>query len=345
MLLLIPTILYAIFILWISHHWFHSRAYESNGIAGHTKVTVLIPFKNEGDNIPHLFSALQVQTYPQHLVQFLFVNDHSSDGGELLVKDFTLLHSEAEGKKAALEFGLQHATGELIISLDADCLVNAKWLSTIVSYYEHTKADLIICPIALSPIKTFWEKLQAIEFQSLVASTAGAALGANAIMCNGANLAFRKSLVEDVTDVYNRKYTSGDDMFLLEHAKRTKAKVNYLKSQDAMAHTKPVCWKNFWRQRTRWTSKSGAYSDKAIIASALLVFLTNMWLIVLPFISVELAVYAFMMKLFVDFILLLFSSSFFGTKKILWIIIILTPLIPLYVFVAAIAGSLSRPSK
>lgn len=333
--------------MWIAHHWFHSSEYQTRGGYIKTKVSVLIPFKDEKDNLPNLMASLSDQTFPKEQVEYLFINDHSSDSGESLVKskDFTLVHSQENGKKAALELGLIKANNELIITLDADCLVEKEWLSTIVSFYEQSKADLIICPVTIFPVKTIWDRLQAIEFQSLVASTAGAALGGQPIMCNGANLAFRKSFVDGGEDVFNRKYASGDDMFLLEYAKKSKATVAYLKSRKAIAFTAPVSWETFWRQRMRWTSKSAGYRDVAVIASGVLVLLANLSLLVLPFVSPKLALLGLLLKLLVDSILLSFSASFFGTAKSLWLVLLITPLYPFYVLFSTIGCFFSKNWK
>ncbi len=307
-----------------------------------TQVSVLIPFKNEKDNLPALINALKAQDYSADKVEYFFINDASTDGGEDLLSAFTVLSNAGQGKKAALKTALQAAAGELIITLDADCLVGEKWLSSIVAFYEEERADLITCPVNIAPVKTIWEKLQAIEFQSLAASTGGAALGGQAIMCNGANLAFKKSLTEGDADFFNEKYASGDDMFLLEHAKRSKAKVAYLKCRDSIATTAPETWQAFWRQRSRWTSKSAGYRDVAIILCGLIVLSANLSLLALPFISGFYLLVALGLKMLVDFLLLNVSSAFFKTSDFLWLYFLILPFYPFYVLYAVLRGMLVK---
>lgn len=342
--LLIPIILYAFLILWISHYWFWGKTNLSSSGVLDTKVTVLIPFKNEADSLPQLLEQFKQQSYPQGLVDFIFINDHSSDGGESLIEDsgFALVNNSGNGKKTALLEGLVHAKGQLIVTLDADCLPQPEWLETIVRTYESTLSDLIICPVSISPGNTLWGKMQAIEFQSLAASTAGAALGSHPIMCNGANLAFSKSLVDTNEDVFNAKYTSGDDMFLLEYAKRKKGRITYLKNHQAMVTTASETWRDFWKQRLRWTSKSSGYNDATILFTGVLVFLSNFSLLILPFFSLQLTLVAFVMKAMVDALLLVSSAAFFGTTRHLWVFPLILPFYPFYVVCSAIGGLFPR---
>ncbi len=340
--LLIPILCYLVLILWIAHHWFHSKDYTVKESRPQTCVSVLIPFRNEASHLPHLMRALKNQSYPEALVEYLFINDHSTDGGEVLVKDFPCFLSTGSGKKGALKTGLQHATGDLIVTLDADCVVGESWLSTIVAFYEEQHADLIICPVKIVAKGSLWSKIQALEFQSLAASTGGAALGGMPIMCNGANLAFRKQLTDSEQDVFNAKYVSGDDMFLLEYAKHHKAKIAYLKSPLAMVQTHPESWISFWKQRSRWTSKSTGYHDAGIIVSGAVVFCANLSLLIFPFVSLDLYFWSLFAKFLCDVLLLSVSASFFSQQKLIWLTILLTPVYPFYVLIVLLRGLVRR---
>ena len=342
LLLLLPILFYSILILWIAHHWYHNSAYDTSEQRPSTKVTVLIPFKNEQAHLTQLVASLKAQTYPDSFVNYLFINDHSNDNGEQLIDGFTVIPSVGQGKKSALKTGLKHAKGELVVTLDADGLVCEHWLTTIVSFYQKERSDLIICPVNILPAKSLWDKFQAIEFQSLVASAGGAALGGMPIMCNGANLAFKQSLVDTDEDIFNDAYVSGDDMFLLEFAKANKKTISYLKSEEAMVSTAPVRWAAFWKQRSRWTSKAGGYSDTMIRLVGLVVLLSNLSLLMLPFVSWPIFFLALVAKGGVDLLLLLISARFFATLKYLWLYPFLVLFYPFYVFVAVVRGLMFR---
>ena len=104
-----------------------------------SRVTIIIAFKNEADNLPILLKNLAGQDYSASNVQYLFVNDHSTDESLDLIRaypQFDLIDTNGSGKKQALISALQQAKGELIISLDADCQIGSQWLSTILSFYN-----------------------------------------------------------------------------------------------------------------------------------------------------------------------------------------------------------------
>src|SRR5689334_21528005 len=54
------------------------------------KVTVIIPARNEADNITSCLASLQNQTYPSALFEIIVVDDHSEDKTAELVESFPL---------------------------------------------------------------------------------------------------------------------------------------------------------------------------------------------------------------------------------------------------------------
>lgn len=92
------------------------------------KVSVVIPCFNERDNLPVLYQQLIeiLQNYPSH--EILFVDDGSSDESLDIIKSLAkddenvryISLSRNFGHQHALKAGLDHATGDCVISLDAD---------------------------------------------------------------------------------------------------------------------------------------------------------------------------------------------------------------------------------
>ena len=83
-------------------------------------------------------------------------------------------------------------------------------------------------------------------------------------MCNGANLAYEKSVFKEVNgfDGINQK-ASGDDMMLLQKvAQRYPDGIGFVKNENACTYTKAKPdWKSFYHQRVRWASKSTNYDE------------------------------------------------------------------------------------
>src|ERR1035437_2635989 len=143
-------------------------------------VSIVIACKNEEKNIPKLVSALENLSYKNF--ELIFINDHSKDKSReqlleisTLFKNIQIIDAIGFGKKNAIKEGIHKATGDLIVTTDADCIPNAKWIETILQFQIRNPSDLIICPVKFSGNTTFFSKLQEIEFVSLIASGAGAA--------------------------------------------------------------------------------------------------------------------------------------------------------------------------
>lgn len=351
-LYLIFTLLYALQIVRFTQGWLKIPVFKSKDQKYLTRVNVIVPFRNEKDNLAPLLLCLQNQSYPDHLSHYYFVNDSSTDGGDRWLADhieniphFTLLEAEGQGKKHALELAYKQVKGELIVTLDADCEVHQHWLSTIAGYYQETGHKLIICPVMFKEVRSLWEKIQAIEFQSLIVSGAGAAANNEAIMCNGANLAFSATLIKYGTDFLNVKEQSGDDMFLLEHVKKHfPTQIGFLKSKWATAFTTPASVSQFFKQRSRWTSKSKSYKDMQIIYVGFLVLMINL----LIALSLPLAIlfhdlwkplfFTFSIKFLLDLALLWSSARFFHTLKDLYLSVIIALVYPYYVLYSVMHG-------
>ena len=67
--------------------------------------------------------------------------------------------------------------------------------------------------------KGIFQQLQSLEFLSLIGSGAAAIARGKSIFCNGANLAYRKSIFLEL-NAFDNNTVSGDDVFLMHHIKQ-----------------------------------------------------------------------------------------------------------------------------
>lgn len=90
------------------------------------RVTVLIPAYNEADCIAATVQNKLDQDYPADRLEIIVVSDGSSDGTDEIVKGYSdrgvrLLRREGrEGKAAALNEAIRHASGEIVVFSDAN---------------------------------------------------------------------------------------------------------------------------------------------------------------------------------------------------------------------------------
>lgn len=123
---------------------------ESNTIS--PKYSVVIPFHNEQNNVRELYRKLsEVMTNRYEPVEFIFIDDHSTDAtpqilAELAAEDSRLVVIRLKrnyGQTIALAAGFDHATGEVIISMDGDLQHDPADLPSLLTTFEKTGCDIV----------------------------------------------------------------------------------------------------------------------------------------------------------------------------------------------------------
>ena len=284
-------VLYSFLIIYYWQAWKAIPVYHPPATTPEIKISVIIPVRNEEENIFHLLTRLSQQSYPDELVEVIVVDDHSTDDTASIVRQFEsvkLIQLTDEHlnsyKKKAIETGIAAASGDLIITTDADCQPAQNWLKTIVAFKEDRKSVFIAAPVVQECNSSLLEVFQSMDFMTLQGIT-GASVQKNILsMCNGANLAYEKKIFNSVNGFAGIDHiASGDDMLLMHKIwKQNPDKVHYLKSPDAIVSTQPMkTWSAFFNQRIRWASKATNYGDKRIIAVLVLVYLFNLFYLIL----------------------------------------------------------------
>jgi len=287
-LLWIVISLFICYSVLIIHYWVSWRSIPEY-IPAHkakTRISVIIPARNEETGIVSLLTSLEQQTYPRQLFEVIVIDDHSEDNTANAVRQFTnvrLLSLQDETansyKKKAIEKGIAAATGELIVTTDADCVPPSNWLEILAAFKEQQQAAFIAAPVVINCNSSIVQLFQAMDFMILQGIT-GAVVHTNRLtMCNGANLAYEKMAFEQVNGFETIDHiASGDDMLLMYKIwKKYPARIHYLKSKSAIVSTQPVeTWKEFFNQRIRWASKARQYGDKRILPVLILVYLFNL---------------------------------------------------------------------
>jgi len=301
----------------------------------YVQISIIIPFRNEEAHLRDIINSLVSQNYPDTYYEIIMVDDHSGDRSMDIIQTMNQdkkmmvlkLDGAETGKKDAIKVGIQHATGVLIATLDADCQPGTNWLQSIANAYTLQKTRMLSGPVAINNPKGFIENFQALELLSLVGTAAGAIGIGHPIMCNGANLIYEKSAFEEVGGFKGNEYIpGGDDIFLLEKFKQAfgRKQIGFIKNRDAIVVTQGISsLKGFIEQRIRWVAKSPSYRDAALILTAILVLLFNLSLLfslVLAFFIPELW-YIFIsllaLKSIVDSPILFQMTSFTQQRKLM----------------------------
>ncbi len=113
-------------------------------------ISIVIPFYNERESLPHLYERL-VSSFSGDDVEFVFVDDGSTDGGFKIIEDFAKSDRRVKGisfrrnfgKSAALSAGFKKAVGDIIVTLDADLQDNPEEVPKLLSKIEEGY-DLVV---------------------------------------------------------------------------------------------------------------------------------------------------------------------------------------------------------
>ncbi|MEZ5198629.1 MAG: glycosyltransferase [Bacteroidales bacterium] len=363
-LLIVFGIIYVALILFYTLGWFRLKTFNPQNTKFKTRVSIIIPARNEEENITNLLTDLAHQAYPKNLFEVIVIDDNSTDTTHEKVsnfiknsneKNFNLIGISEESpdtayKKKAINLAIEKSNGDLIITTDADCRMGMNWLSSFVTLYETEKPKMIVGPVSFFNETTFFQKMQTLEFLSLIAITGGAIKAGRPIMCNGANLAYEKGAFIEVGGFGSDSFASGDDVFLLLRMKKQfgNKSVRFLKNNNAIVYTEALkSVADFFHQRTRWASKNKVYDVKILFVS-FSVYMTNLilftGLIQSIFIPSMLppVMLAFVIKLLVELPILIGIGNFVKRSRMFLYSFPLIFIYPLYIIVVGALGILGN---
>ena len=339
-----------------------------------TKISIIIPARNEEENIGYCLQSIIEQSYPAHLFEVLVVDDHSTDNTAAIIKsyashnvklislkDYLSANEINSYKKKAIEISIQQSNGELIVTSDADCIFPKNWLATIASFYESKRPAFIVMPVLISYGKKMIEVFQSLDFMTLQGITGASVHKKFHSMCNGANLAYTKEAFIAVNGFKGiDNIASGDDMLLMHKIyNQFPNNIEYLKSREVIVTTNPVSTiQQFFNQRIRWASKADHFDDKRIFIVLIIVYFLNVLMMVLPIVAlisnrsisimnIQLSMFNFyasllLIKTIFELFFLYPVAKFFNQTKLLWWFPIAQPFHIVYTVIAGWLGKFGK---
>ncbi len=343
------AVLYGLLMLWYRYGWQRLVTFRtSTATSCTTRVTVIIPARNEEKHIPACMDALLAQRYPADLLEILVVDDHSTDRTAELINQYISAkkpgepeirlinlqdHIPRQGalnsyKKKAIETAVTLAKGDFIITTDADCIMNSKWIATVVGFFERHHLKFIAAPVSFYKENSFFKAFQSLDFLSMQGITGATTCLHCGTMCNGANLAYEKQAFLGVGGYQGIDcIASGDDMLLMyKMYKAFPDGIGFIKHPHAIVRTLPAeGLYDFLQQRIRWASKADKYEDKRITAvlafvylwnvSLLLLFIAGFFYPVLWLLCLGIIIY----KTLIELVFLVPVARFFRKSRLLWL--------------------------
>ncbi len=278
--------------------------------------TIIVAARNEEDNILACMQSLNGLNYPEGKLQIILVDDKSTDNTSKIIDDFIVDKSkflkvvtqkdigQLKGKTLAIANGIDYATGEFILTTDADCVVSSNWAKTIASYYIDENVAMVNGFTNQESEKSF-SAMQSVDFIYLLGVASGAINLGKPLSAIGNNMSYRKSVYDEIGGYSALKFSVTEDFNLLMAIHELKKyKIIYPVDDGALVTSKPCLdFKSLYRQKKRW-SVGGLESDFAGYWVMSVGFLTHVCMMLIPFLFSTSALLLFLFKIFVDYFFL-----------------------------------------
>ncbi|SDR80117.1 Glycosyltransferase, catalytic subunit of cellulose synthase and poly-beta-1,6-N-acetylglucosamine synthase [Christiangramia echinicola] len=315
--------------------------FQLKALAGKNTFSIVIPYRDEAENLPRLFRSLTSLNYPRDKFEIILVNDASKDDSRSIAEKFKADFAELNirllencrktisPKKDAIQAAIDISKFDYIATTDADCMVPAKWLQFFDESIQVKTSKMMAAPVGFIQVvgekKPYFQNFEEMDFMSLQASTIGSFGIEKAFMCNAANMCYEKEtfLKESGFDNYG-KIASGDDVFLLQKLRKKGYKVDFIKSASAVVLTGyQKNLRSLLNQRIRWAAKTSSYSSGFAKFTGLIVFLMNFLLIaftglaLLNLMPYQVLMLIFLLKFNADFVLIYKSAKFMNRDRLM----------------------------
>ncbi|MDO8554599.1 MAG: glycosyltransferase family 2 protein [Candidatus Micrarchaeota archaeon] len=139
------------------------------------KVSVVIPAYNEGILVEKCIRTVLASEYPKNKFEVILVDDGSTDDTYKIAKSindsrlkvFTKTNS---GKAASINFGIKHATGEVIATMDADSFIEKDTVVNMLPFFDSEDVAAVTAAVRVKPSNKWLQEVQRIEYLSIIFS-------------------------------------------------------------------------------------------------------------------------------------------------------------------------------
>ncbi|MBD3234957.1 MAG: glycosyltransferase [candidate division Zixibacteria bacterium] len=259
-----------------------------NGERNYPFVSVVIAARNEGDSIAQCLYSLEQQDYPSDKCEFIIINDRSGDKTEERIENF-ISHKpnfklisirddpqNLTGKANAMKVGIKESKGKIILSTDADCEVPASWISSMVSCFDAGTG--MVAGFSLPVIDNAFSALQALDHLFLIGIASGFAGSGIPQSCIGNNIAFRRTVYDEIDGYDGIGFTITEDVGLLRKIyEDTDYGIKFTRDNTSLVSTRAAGnLKELVKQRMRWLiggEKAGALIKSVLVLTFIVVIL------------------------------------------------------------------------
>ncbi len=227
-------------------------------------VSVLVPVWNEEVGIVKTIESIVANTY-EH-VEIVVVNDGSKDNSAALIKKYqtqfealpeserngkslVYQYQENDGKGKALNTAISIASGDICISIDADCIVTKDTIANFVECFRNPKVMAAVGNVRIANTKTVIGLIQHLEFLFSFYFKKADSLMNTIYIIGGAAGAFRKEVFKELGSYNTSNIT--EDIELSIRIQDAGMRIVY--ADDAIVYTEGASeLRSLVKQRLRW---------------------------------------------------------------------------------------------
>jgi len=248
--------------------WLRYRPFEAAGEQEAPPLSVLIPAYNEGAMVEETIASVAGARYPHGRLQIIAIDDGSTDDTWQhirhaalrfpgLVTPLRLLQNQ--GKRGALAEGFRRATGEVIVTVDSDSVIEHNALLAIAGPFRDPRIGAVAGKVAVhnrrsSLIPRMLHVRFILSFDYLRSAQS---VYRTVYCCPGALAAYRASVVQRVLPAWERQRFLGTDCTYGEDRALTNdilaAGYDTVYQRSAVVHTiVPETYSKLCRMLLRW---------------------------------------------------------------------------------------------
>lgn len=256
----IYMLLSPIYDIWATHR---DRKFAEHIATYRPKVSVVIPAWNEAVGIRATVASVLANNYEP--LEVIVVNDGSTDASDEIMRSLTAEYAataaehpnktlvyhykENGGKGKALNAGILISSGDIIVSIDADCYVDPNAVANFVKAFVDPSVAAAVGNVKIGNTRTLLGTVQYLEFLFSFYFKKADSLLNTIYIIGGAAGAFRRTTLEDVGLYHTNHITEDIDLSV----RIQKAGMRIVYAADAIVYTEGASdLRGLAKQRLRW---------------------------------------------------------------------------------------------
>lgn len=226
------------------------------------RVSVLIPAWNEEVGILQTLNSVLTSTYRQ--IEIIIINDGSTDGTHKKVLQFLRKYAKLTsrnkipviyksktngGKSRALNYGLKFATGEIVVTIDSDSVIDKEAITNIVKHFRDKKIMCVAGNVKIGNRSKAVGLVQQLEYLYGFYFKKADSIMNSIYIVGGAAAAYRRKVFTRLGNFDEEIIT--EDIEMSTRIQNAGLKIGY--APDAIVYTEgPTDLGGLFKQRLRW---------------------------------------------------------------------------------------------